>query len=489
MPDTNMPQSGENFSEPGARVEAIPTNQQSPVDNLTANPTVRPVALGTQAPAPETPTGFPLDEDLEAESAYKTLEARRKRKRRNRIIAACVLGALVLAAGGLWASNNLVPGANPIEEESFDVGYAILDTFEQSVTASGAVKPASQVVVTPEVDGIVQEVFVAEGDNILKGDVLFTLKNDKLDRDIEDAEQAVKTAEHAVTTATDTLNSAYTKLDEAQTNYDKVYSTLYENQEIADAAGLEATDLLKSAQSAYNSAEGALEEAQAAVTRAQENLEDARATADKRTVRAPEGGAVVSMNTDIGASVGAGSGSGSGSSALISIADLSTLRVSVQVNEVDINSLTEGQKAEVTFSALPDLALEGVIEHIAAVSSGSGQDGSMGGIVTYDVDLIIEEPDPQVKPGMTARVKIITKQIEDALTIPTAALQMTGENTATVLVAPGYTGEGQPEFEERSVTVLAQDASMAVVEGKIVEGDAVKLNLESTEELDTAKVG
>ena len=489
MANTNVPPRGENIPESSAASAATPISQQSYVDNLSANPTVRPVTLGAQAPVLSTPTGSPLNEDLEAENAYRTIEARRKRKRRNRIIVACLLGALALGAGGVWAANNLVPRSGSIEEESFDVGYAALDTFEQSVTASGAVKPASQVVVTPEVEGIIQEVFVAEGDSVLKGDVLFTLKNDKLDRDIEDAEQAVKTAQHAVTTATDTLNGAYAKLYEAQSEYDKVFSALYESQEVADAAGLEATDLLNSARTAFDSAEGALEDAQAAVTRAQEALEDARTTADKRTVRAPESGAIVAMNANIGASVGggAGSGSGSGSSALVTIADLSTLRVSVQVNEVDINSLTEGQKAEVTFSALPDLVLEAAIERIAAVSSGSGQDGNMSGIVTYDVDLVINEPDSQVKPGMTARVKIITKQIEDALTVPVAALQMTGEDAATVMVAPGYTGEGQPEFKECMVTVLAQDASLAVVEGKIADGDAVKLYLDSAEESDTAK--
>ncbi len=446
-----------------------------------ANPAVRPVTLGTTVPPYTTPTGAPAEEDLEAMSAYKTIEARRKRKRRNRIIAACIVGALALGAGGFWAANNLLPGAAPVEEESFEVAYAAVDTFEQSVSASGAIKPVSQVLVTPEVDGIIQEVKVAEGDNVLKGDVLFTLKNDKLDRDIEDAEQAIRTAEHGVTTATDTLNGAYNKLYEAQANYDKVFSTLYETQEIADAAGAEAADLLNAAQTAYDSAQGGLEEAQAAVTRAQTTLEDAKANAEKRTVRAPEGGAIVTMNAEVGASVGAGSGAGSGSgsgsgaSSLITIADLSTLRVSVQVNEVDINNLQEGQKAEVTFSALPDLVLNASIERIAAVSSGSGSEGAGGGIVTYDVDLVINEPDPRVKPGMTARVKIITQQLENALTIPVAALQMASEDKATVFVAPGYTGEGKPEFEERSVTVLAQDASMAVVEGKIAEGDAVQL--------------
>lgn len=445
------------------------------MNRVAANPTVRPVTLGTNAPDVGTPTGSFIDEDMEAVSAYKTLEARRKRKRRNRIIAGCIIGALALGAGGWWAVNNLAP-APAVEEESFDIGYVVLDTYENSVSASGAIKPETQVVVMPEVEGTISEVNFAEGDNVLKGDVLVVLKNDSLDKAIQEAEQGLKAAENTQTSAQNALNSASNNLAKAQDNYNKVFSTLYDTQEIADAAGAEATDVLNSAQDAYNSAELALEDAQILVTKAQETLEDAKANAEKRSIRAPEGGAIIDMNAEVGANVGTGS---STTGALVTIADLSTLRVSVQVNEVDINNLKEGQVAEVTFSALPDTVLSATVEHIAAVSTGSGDQNMAGGIVTYDVDLVIEEPDPQVKPGMTARVRILTEQIENAFTVPTAALQMTSDTEATIMVAPGYTGEGTPEFEERSVSVVAQDSSMAVVEGDIADGDAVQLFMDS----------
>lgn len=442
--------------------------------------TVRPVALNGRAPYAGTPVGTPAEEDLEAVSAYKTLEARKKRKRRRKVIAGSVIGALVLAGLGWWGFTHLssaVPGTEN-DMPSFDIDYAMVDTYENSVSASGAIKPASQVVVTPEVEGIVQDIRVAEGDNVLEGDVLFTVKNDALDKEIQEAEQALKTAENGATSAQNGLNTAYSAMASAQSNYDKVFATLYDTQEIADAAGLEATEQLNAATDAYNAAALAVDDAQIAVTKAREALDDANATADKRTVRAPESGAIIAMNAEAGASVGSASGSASGA-ALMTIADLSSLRVSVQVNEVDINHLSEGQKAEVTFSALPDVVLEATVDHIAAISSGSGEEYGAGGIVTYDVDLVIENPDPQVKPGMTARVKIMTEQIEDALIVPTAALVMEDETNATIMVAPGYTGEGEPDFEERSVVVVAQDASVAVVEGNLTDGDAVQVFYDS----------
>lgn len=447
-------------------------------------PAVRPVSLNGKAPMAGTPVGVPADEDLEAVTAYKTLEARKKRKRRRKVIAGSIIGALVLAGLGWWGFTHLgsvVPGAES-DVPSYNIEYVSVDTYENSVSASGAIKPASQVVVTPEVEGIIQDIRVAEGDSVLEGDVLFTVKNDALDKEIQEAEQALKTAENGATSAQNGLSTAYSAMSSAQSNYDRVFATLYDTQEIADAAGLEATEQLNAATDAYNAAALAADDAQIAVTKAREALDDAIATADKRTVRAPASGAIIAMNAEAGASVGSALGSAS-STALMTIADLSSLRVSVQVNEVDVNSLQEGQKAEVTFSALPDVVLEATVDHIAAISSGSGEGYDTGGIVTYDVDLVIENPDPQVKPGMTARVKVMTEQIENALIVPTAALLMEDETNATIMVAPGYTGEEEPDFEERSVVIVAQDASVAVVEGALADGDAVQVFYDSFDDM------
>ncbi|MBQ9021244.1 MAG: efflux RND transporter periplasmic adaptor subunit [Eggerthellaceae bacterium] len=435
-------------------------------------PTVRPVSLGGPLPSAGTPVGTVADDDLEALGAYKALEARNKRRRRKRIAIGTVIGALALAGFGWFIATNFL--ATPPEEiPTYDVAYVTTETYENSVSASGAIKPASQYIVAPEVEGIISEVMVAEGDSVLKGDIIYTLKNDALDKAIQDAEQALKSAENGVISAEKSLDTANTSLVRAQDNYNKVFATLYETQEIADAAGAEATDMLNSAQNLYDEAQLSLDNARIAVTTAQEGVDNAKANADKRTVRAPESGDVITMNAEVGASVGGSIGSGSNNT-LVTIADLSKLRVSVQVNEVDINYLQQGQEAEVSFSALNDLVLTAVVEHIAKVSSGSDQQGA-GGIVTYDVDLVIENPDPQVKPGMTARVRVLTDKIENALTVPVSALQMISENEAQVFVDSNYSGEGTPAFEERTVKVVAQDSTIAVVEGDIADGDAVQL--------------
>lgn len=447
-----------------------------------ANPTVRPVTLGAAAPEPLTPTGSLPNDEAEAMSAYRTIEARRKRKRRNRIIVGCLLAALALGGLGWWLANSvLVPPAQQSETPSYEVGYALLDNYEKSVTASGAIMPASQVVVTPEVEGIITDIHVAEGDNVLKGDALFSLRNASLDKAVQDAEQTLKTANNAVVSAQNALNNANNTFANAERNYNTVFSMGFETQEEADAAGNQATEAYLTAQAAVTDAELALENAQLSVTSAQEALDQARTNAEKRTVYAPQSGAIVAMNAVEGASVGT-TPTTAGSNSLITIADLSSLRVSVQVNEVDINSLAEGQKAEVTFTALPNVVLEAVIERIAAISSSSGEQSMGGGIVTYAVDMVIDKPNPQVKPGMTARVKILTERITNAMTVPYAALTMVDDTNATIQVANGYSGSGEPTFEERAVTVVAQDGTTAVIEGQINDGDAVQVFYPSAEE-------
>ncbi|MBQ9068837.1 MAG: biotin/lipoyl-binding protein, partial [Eggerthellaceae bacterium] len=211
--------------------------------------------------------------DAEALNAYRTLEARKKRRRRNRIIAGCVVGALALAGIGWWLSNSLSQAtSSESSEASFSVEQVTEGTFESSVSASGAIKPASQVVVTPEVDGIVENVLVAEGDLVQAGDVLFTLRNASLDKAVQDAEQALKTAENNVASSQNALDSAVNAQARAQESYDKVFSTEYETQEEADAAGNQATDALSSANNAVRDAQLALDNAQLAVTTAREAL-------------------------------------------------------------------------------------------------------------------------------------------------------------------------------------------------------------------------
>ena len=98
-----------------------------------------------------------------------------------------------------------------------------------------------------------------------------------------------------------------------------------------------------------------------------------------------------------------------------------------------------------------------------------GYYGGMGG-VTYAVELLIPEPDPRLKPGMTASVSIVTESHEGVLLVPAAALQPSSTGGTCVLV---QTDPETQETVEREVAVIAKNASLAAVEGGVKEGDPV----------------
>ena len=87
----------------------------------------------------------------------------------------------------------------------------------------------------------------------------------------------------------------------------------------------------------------------------------------------------------------------------IEISDLSLLRMTVPVNELDIDQISEGMDAIISLDALPDLDIPGQVEHIGWISATSSD-----GIVTYDVQVVVNTDDAQVRIGMTGEVTIET---------------------------------------------------------------------------------
>ena len=395
-----------------------------PLENL-------PVISGDSPSALPPLPGETAEEDEETRNAMASLLAHRKKRRRRNIVIGIVAACAVLAVL-VWTVTSQ-QSANVPEGPTLQTTPVMRGEFTDQVKASGNVQPVSSVVVTPEVDGIISEVFVSEGDYVEAGTTLLTIRNDSLDKAVREADIQ--------------LRSAKTQLSSAKENYNTAYKAYYADQ----------TDL-----ATVNSAADAVDSAQLALETAQSAYDDAVATADKRTVTAPASGTIVVMNAVEGAAVGSGAGAGAAatvssgaSGALITIGDLSQMTVSVQVNEMDISKVSVGQAARATFSALPNVELDATVTRIATVSSAdasSAMSGYGGNVVTYAVDLLIPNPDPSLKPGMTG-------------------------DQAMVSVVTGQDDSGFPTTEARHVTVLASNGTMAAVEGDIAEGDEVVIGV------------
>ena len=416
------------------------TETETPVESAT--PVVEPATERMPLATIASTSDGAGEEDVEAKLAYDSLMRHRKQQRRKKIVRAVVIVAVLVVLGVIWYLNQK-PSESGTSSSTIATATVTREDFEDAVSASGSVKPVSSVIVSPEVDGIIDQVNVQEGSVVNAGDTLFTIKNDTLDKNVKQAEIDLQTAKNSA-------NSAYSTYSTA---YNAYYSGTGEEQ-------------------AVNEAYSAYENAALAQQTAQSNYDSAVAQAAKRTVTAPSAGSVVTMNAVSGASLGTSGTTGTTTgSPLIQIADLSQMTVTVQVNESDISKIAVDQAATVTFAALPGVTLDATVTHISTMSSESSSQGGTG-IVTYAVDLLIPHPVAELKPGMTASVSIKLQSVPDALTVPTSALVQVDDSTYCVYVV---TNAETGESEERDVTVVAKNASTAVIEGNVSEGDSVQL--------------
>ena len=378
------------------------------------------------------------DSSISDEEAYAKLKAKRAERRRKKLIrrgiVAGVIASIILIAVVATAIMSSKPqSTNEPVLETVQEG-----TFTTSVEAKGQLKPISASVVSPTVDGTVAEINVQTGQQVNAGDVLMTIKNDGLDRDVTEAQRTLAAAQEDLSAAKRALASA-----QSATTVDD------------EGEGNPASTDTSSEQSAVSSAQRSVESAQAA-------LDQANARAAERTVKAPSSGSIVELNAKVGATISGGmvmgEGDTSGGKQCMQIADLSKMKVTVQVGEKDIAKIAVGQTANVTYPAFPDITSQGTVTAIASVASGDGGDG-----VNFDVDILIDAHDKRLKPGMTAEVSIITDQLDNVVMVPTLAL-MTGDgDTHYVNLATDETGT---ETRRVEVSIVTQNDDEAVV-GKV----------------------
>ena len=372
--------------------------------------------------------------DDEAYAKLKTKRAERRHKKLvRRGIAAGIVGGMILIA----IIVSVVLNSQPQSADGPVTDMVMEGTFTTTVEAKGQLKPISASVVSPSVDGTVAQINVQAGQSVNEGDVLMTIKNDELDN-------AVAEAKRAVAAAQEDLKNAQAALAAAQ-----AAPTL-------DVDGSTApTDATANA-SAVSSAQRNLASAQA-------TLDQANAKAAERTVKAPTSGSIVELNAKVGATVTGGmvmgEGDTSGGKQCMQIADLSKMKVTVQVGEKDIAKIAVGQSANVTYPAFPDIVSQGTVTAIASVANSDAANGG-GSSVTFNVDILIEAPDSRLKPGMTAEVSVVTEQLDDVVMVPTMALMTEDGEHYYVNLATDDEGK---ETRRVKVTVVTQNDNDAVV--------------------------
>ena len=216
--------------------------------------------------------------------------------------------------------------------------------------------------------------------------------------------------------------------------------------------GLSGDDLTESIQSASES----LRSAEISM----QNLQDAM---NNYTITAPISGTIIEKDAKVGDAVKAGD-------TLCIVYDLSYLEMSINVDELQISSISVGQKVQITADAVPDKTYVGTVTRV------SMKGASNSGTTTYPVSIRIDDTDG-LRPGMNANAEIVVAEAKNALVVPNAAV-MRGSYVLVTKDSPSAanadtTMEAPEGFVYVPVKTGVSDDDYTQIVSGIQEGDTI----------------
>lgn len=370
------------------------------------------------------------------------------------------------------------------EAEVTTVKLEVKPELRQTVTASGEVRPIRYIKLTSEVPGRIEEIYVNAGDQVTQGKPLVRVDPTQLQssqeaqwaaaqqamNDIQSARNAVATAqqglivaESSVASARQQLVSLQTSVDRAQVDLNTAQRELKRNSDLIEAG--------VASRSEYDAARDRFDQAKIALQTAKANLESQRISVkeaieranqqklsvqeaktgirssemranqqqallrgqssqrSKATQLSPLNGVVADIPTRVGEYAVAGLST----TPLMTIADMSTINVEVNVDETEISNVEVGQQAKVKVDALGEKEITAVVtqKNPLAVSKSDTQGGLSNRVnvqeakefkVTVELRDMPDDVRNSLRPGMSATATITTKTKNNVVAVPLEAI-------------------------------------------------------------------
>ena len=330
-------------------------------------------------------------------------------------------------------------------------------SLTETASASGKIEPEVQVEVKSRVSGQVIEVLVKEGDQVETGQLLVRL-------DPVDAERALASAKVAKSRATADVQAAKAQLAMADLDTQNSEVTSRVAQQSAEL-GLGSADAARTAEQARRVAgsnvelrKAQLAAAQGALAAAELDVQDAELRLKETSIFAPISGTILDVAVEKGTLVSSALTNVSGGSVMMTLADLSDLRIIASVDEAQISRVQVGQRVDINVDTYGDRTFRGKVDRVSPL----GVDTSS--VITFDVEIaVVDEAASLLRSGMSADIEIVTAEQKDVLLVPLIAIQSSGRRRFVKL----------QNGEERTIKTGSTDGTQMVVLEGVGEGEHV----------------
>ena len=271
--------------------------------------------------------------------------------------------------------------------------------LSQIVKASGELEPRVKVNISAHVIGKISRLYVEEGDRIEKGQPFLRLEQEAFIAQRDQWAAQLRNARTAVQQAQVSLADARNKLGRSQR---------------LQTEGISSREQLEAAQLAETSARLGLQEAQDTVRQVQASLTKAQDDLSKTTIYAPLTGRVIALNAKEGEVVVSGT-MNNPASVIGTIADMSEILATVDVDETEIVNVRLGQRATLKVDAVPGKEYHGKVVEVGSSGFSRPQQPD---VTFFKVKVLLDDADPDLRASMSVRAEIETATHPDALVVP-----------------------------------------------------------------------
>ena len=343
------------------------------------------------------------------------------------------LTILILLGGFLWAG----PTIFPLEEDA-PIPFQLTDVKRgeifSRVTTTGSVNPVLSVTVSTQVSGTIKDLAVDVNSRVKVGQLIAKLDQDLFRAEVLQAEAKLEDAlanlakENAgVKMQKDQIAASIAETKASYENLEEKYkraAELFRRDLISkeEYHGVKAEWEMSASRFKESSArvdetkvkQADIQAAQAKVKIARAALELTQVEQKRSVIRAPVSGIVIAKNVEAGQTVAASLSS----PPIVTIAELTKMKVDAWVDEADIGNVRNGQEVQFQVDSYPDRTFRGEVVKIYPTPQ------VLNNVVTYDTEIHVDNDDLALKPGMTATVTIILVRKDDVLLAPHAGLRV-----------------------------------------------------------------
>lgn len=367
-----------------------------------------------------------------------------------------ILLGLAVAAGAAYYFFS----SNSKQETTYLTESVTRGNVEKTVVASGSVESVNEVDVGAQVSGKITKLYVKLGQEIKKGEMI---------ADIDSTTQinTLNTKKAALVSYQAQLKAKKTAYDVALSSYNRL-SKLYTQK----ATSL---DSLNSAKSTLDNAKAEMEAIEANIKQAEIEVNTAETNVGYTKITAPMDGTVISVPVSEGQTVNANQTTPT----IVTIADLSKMKIKPEISEGDITKVKAGQ--EVSFTILSDsqTVYHSVIDSVdpantttsdsssTSSSTSSSSSSSTTSAIYYYANVLIDNPNRTLRIGMTTENNIKIANAKDVLLVSNMDIQkLDGKSFVNVL-----NDKNQPE--QREVETGVQNDFQTEIKSGLNEGEKV----------------